>query len=461
LPFAAQQLCWHPIRSTLSGWLNGPFASELLEQLSAPPAGRRTRQRQREGKVREGALKQMALAGGGALGLSLTIGHELRRLLLVAAVLALSTLVLSVPPLGAREVVVGAYYYPWYGPFAGGHDLRQSLRGHLVPPQRPAIGFYDSRDRRTIAAHIDQSHRGNIDFWAVSWWGPNSAEDATFRKSILAHPRRAELKYAVHYESTGRLGDPSTPDFANLVPDFRYLARHYFANPDYLKHDGRPVVFMYVTRAYFNSPSARDAVAALRSTMQSEFGVNPFLVGDDLFQGGVDRKRARLWDAVTDFDVYGTVLQSGGSTSAALVELARIYDDARAAIAPLEVAFVPTASPGFNDKGVRGGHPSAPRYLIDESKPRSGDLFERMLRDVAVPRTDPQAGNILMINSFNEWHEDTQVEPAANAARTKVDDSGQGRFTEGHFYEGYGEKYLKILRSATAAHSPVRPPRPE
>ena len=59
------------------------------------------------------------------------------------------------------------------------------------------------------------------------------------------------------------------------------------------------------------------------------------------------------------------------------------------------------------------------------------------------------AGNILMINSFNEWHEDTQIEPAATAARTNVDDSGQGHFTEGRFYEGYGDKYLKILRAAT------------
>ncbi|MEX0677922.1 MAG: hypothetical protein WD063_12650 [Pirellulales bacterium] len=347
------------------------------------------------------------------------------------------------------EVVVGAYYYPWYGPFAGGHDLNQSVRGHLVPPQPPAIGAYSSRDPKTISAHIDQSHWGNISFWAVSWWGPNSAEDATFRDAILAHPRHAELKYAVHYESTGRLGSIDNPDFTNLVPDFRHLANNYFANPSYLRVDGRPVVFMYVTRAYFNSQAARDAVAELRTLMKSKFQLNPYLVGDDLFIGGVDRGRAKLWDAITDFDVYGTVLQQKGSTAAALVELAKVYDDARAAIAPLGIAFVPTASPGFNDKGVRGGHPAAPRYLVDGPKSRPGDLFARMLTNVAVPRTDPAAGNILMINSFNEWHEDTQIEASGIAPPTNVDDSGKDRFTEGHYYEGYGEKYLKILRAAT------------
>lgn len=363
--------------------------------------------------------------------------------------LAVALVALCGPRPCPSEVVVGAYYYPWYGSFAGGHDLGQSVRGHLVPPQLPAIGRYSSRDNATVAAHIDHSHRGNIDFWAVSWWGPQSIEEVAFRDAILKHPRRAELKYAVHYESTGRRGNLSTPNFNNLIPDFRHLAKHYFGDPNYLKLDGRPVVFIYVTRAYFNSQAARDAVADLRATMKQESQLNPYLVGDDLFTGGVVPARAKLWDAITDFDVYGTVLRKNGSTAAALAELAKFYDDARAAIAPLGIAFVPTASPGFNDKGVRGGHPAAPRYLVDEPKSQPGELFQRMLRDVAVPRTDPKAGNILMINSFNEWHEDTQIEPAATAARTNRDDSGKGRFTEGRFYEGYGDKYLKILRAAT------------
>ena len=39
-----------------------------------------------------------------------------------------------------------------------------------------------------------------------------------------------------------------------------------------------------------------------------------------------------------------------------------------------------------------------------------------MLNEVVVPRTDPDADNILMINSFNEWHEGSQFEPARDYA---------------------------------------------
>jgi glycoprotein endo-alpha-1,2-mannosidase len=348
------------------------------------------------------------------------------------------------------EASVGVYYYPWYGSFPGGHSLNQSLRGHLIPAQPPAIGNYDNRDSATIASHIDQSHQGNVDFWAVSWWGPSSAENTTFRNSILTHSRASELKYAIHYESTGRFGDFANPNFSNFVPDFRYLATNYFQNPNYLRIDGRPVVFMYVTRAYFNTQASRDAVANLRTTMQSEFGLDPYIVGDDVFGGGIDLQRAGLWDAITDFDVYGTALQSSGPTSAALSTLANVYDSARSAITNLDVGFIPTASPGFNDTGVRSGHPPAPRYMLDDPTSTEGLLFRRMLNEVAVPRTDPKADNILMINSFNEWHEDTQIEPTIVAARTNVDDSNQQAFTKGYYYEGYGNLYLNILRGATA-----------
>jgi glycoprotein endo-alpha-1,2-mannosidase len=385
---------------------------------------------------------------GRAVKIGLVISLLLNQRCLVSC-LAVALVAISAARSAAGDPLVGAYYYPWYGSFSGGHSVNQSLRGHLVPPQPPVLGAYSNRNSETISAHIDQSHRGNIDFWALSWWGPQSTENTTIRTSILNHPRRAELRYAIHYESTGRLGTFDNPNFSNLVPDFRYLAANYFQDPNYLRIDDRPVVFMYVTRAYFNTQASRDAVANLRAAIQAEFHVNPFIVGDDLFGGGVNLQRAMLWDAITDFDVYGTSMQSRGSTSAALSHLTSVYNGALQSLAPTNVAFIPTASPGFNDSGVRSGHPAAPRYLTDDPNSKEGDLFARMLNEVVVPRTDPKADDILMINSFNEWHEDTQIEPTIVAPRTNVDDSGTQRYTEGHYYEGYGNLYLDILAAAT------------
>jgi hypothetical protein len=70
-------------------------------------------------------------------------------------VLSIAMLVaISEGRLAGAEPVVGVYCYPWYGSFSGGHSLKQSLRGHLVPPQPPAIGYYNNRNGATIGSHI-------------------------------------------------------------------------------------------------------------------------------------------------------------------------------------------------------------------------------------------------------------------------------------------------------------------
>lgn len=363
--------------------------------------------------------------------------------------LTLTLLAAIMPAATARGALVGAYYYPWYGPFAGGHSWTDTLRARLQPPQLPQLGYYSSRDRSAIESQIDQSHRGNISFWATSWWGPGSSEDKTIHDVILSDPRAAELRYAIQYESTGRLGTFAQPNYANLVPDFRYLAQNYFNNPNYLRIDGRPVVFLYLTRAYFNTPASRAAVADLRQSMQSEYHIDPYLIGDDVFAGDINGQRMRLWDAVTDFDVYGTALEARGSTAAAVNALAGTYRQARTTAHSVGIGFVPTASPGFNDRGVRAGHVAAPRHLTDVAGAGEGSLFSRMLSQVVVPDADPVAGNLLMVNSFNEWHEDTQIEATLPAPPTTQDDSGMGAYTQGYSYSGYGDLYLDELRQAT------------
>ena len=349
----------------------------------------------------------------------------------------------------SAEILNGVYYYPWYGLTA--NSTYYSLRGHLVPDHDPALGNYDSRNSGVISAHIDYSHTANIHFWAVSWAGSNKYTDKVLKNNILPHPRAGELKYAILYESNNRIGPPDNPDYSKLIPDFDYIAKTYFGNPNYLKIKGKPVVFIYLARVYF-APGVGDAELAMLRAAHPEL----YIVADDVFGSGYSSAQAKKWDAVTVYDAYGQSLGTHGSTRQGLNQLKSNYDEAISACRRVNVPFIPTVGPGYNDRVVRSGHDGAPRYFEDKPNSVEGDVFRAMLRSVAVPRVDPRTGNMLMIVSFNEWHEDSQIEPTkGTAGKTKKDDSSSGdAYTQGDYYTDYGDLYLKILRQETTSQKP-------
>lgn len=353
---------------------------------------------------------------------------------------------------------VGAYYYPWFKKDAGPEGLdwmnqRQNtwrenvMRFKLKPSQKPLLGCYDSEDPEVIGGHIEQSVRGGVDFWAVSWWGPETPTDQAFREAILTHPQSDKLEYAVLYEATGRFGEFSAPSYDKWLDDLAYMKEHYFEHPSYLKIDGRPVLFVYLTRQYFRG-RGEDALADLRAAFPEVY-----LVGDDVFFSGAPDETykpewAQQFDAVTAYDVYGQSVGPLGGTRAAVDFLAGNYAKAKKVANSVGTGFIPAIAPGYNDTAVREGHPGRARYFSDVPDSVEGDVFRSMIADVALPNVDELSDRIFMVTSFNEWYEDTQIEPTSGTQEpAKHDSSPTGAdYTGGQTYYDYGYLYLDILR---------------
>jgi glycoprotein endo-alpha-1,2-mannosidase len=340
--------------------------------------------------------------------------------------------------------VIGAYYYPWYGvnnrPLS--HDWDRLMRRKLNPPQKPAAGLYRSDDSDVIAKHVAQSRRAGLDFWAVSWWGPGSATDRTIREAIFKHSDADELRYAVLYETTGRLGGFDRPRHDQLVQDLTYLEKHFFKHPYYLRISGRPVLFIYLTRVYFRE-TGLDKLAEVRKQFP-----DVYIVGDDVFGADYKGEWAKRFDAVTSYDVYGQSMQQYKATSRAVDALASNYTNAKKIANSVGRAFVPAVSPGYNDTAERPGHPGAARYFVNQPESKEGDLFRAMIRRAALPHLDERCGRLLMVTSFNEWYEDSQIEAtASDTGTTAIDNSDtKSHFTGGDRYTDYGPLYLDILR---------------
>ena len=339
----------------------------------------------------------------------------------------------------AADEDVGVYYYPWYGSdFHGG----QYLREHLVPVQQPTLGEYDDMDPAVVAKHIAWSEYAEIDVWVASWWGPRSREDQTLLGHILPHPDLGSLRIAVIYETVG-LTNQFT-DYSAVSGHISYLAANYFDDPHYLRIDGKPVLFVYLTRVLAHEGQLTNTIATMRSAAQAA-GHDLYIVGDQAFgtPAGPPASFDEL-DAITNYDVYGSMGVHGFAGQAAVDAYFAAQDQWRALANAAGVDYLPAITPGFNDTGVRQGHDPVSRQLTTESD--FGSLFASMLA-LAQDRTDGDAHDLVMVTSWNEWHEDTQIEPVTEAAPTNRDDSADGNdYTHGLSYEGYGTLYLDILR---------------
>ena len=96
----------------------------------------------------------------------------------------------------------------------------------------------------------------------------------------------------------------------------------------------------------------------------------------------------------------------------------------------------------------------APRYLTDVAGSGEGSLFSAELDQSVLPNLDAAAGNMMMVSTFNEWHEDTQIEPSNIAPATSIDISGSNTYSQGYAYTGYGNLYLDLLHQKTSVPDP-------
>ncbi|KAG7352533.1 glycosyl hydrolase family 99 protein [Nitzschia inconspicua] len=345
------------------------------------------------------------------------------------------------------ELTVGVYYYPWYkDDFHRGDGY---VRNQLSPPQEPWLGEYDDTNPIIIAKHLEWSRQANIGLWVTSWWGQGSREDVTLKTAILRHPELNSHQFAIFYETTGRIKESEGFSTQRVEPDVAYLCQEYFDHPNYFRLDGKPVLFVYLTRKLDMNQKLPEVLQLMRQAATNAGCGDVYIVGDHVFQGPPETEDLypplSMLNAVTNYDVYGSMGGKGGYVGQDGVT--RYYNQQRRwrdLAHNSDCHFIPAVSPGYNDLGVRPekAHPPLSRKLSATSP--HGSLFEAALRQARTLVDGPTTQNLLMVNSFNEFHEDTQIEPVIGPTTTLPES-----LTNGLEYDGYGELYLDILRKET------------
>ena len=344
-------------------------------------------------------------------------------------------------------LTVGAYYYAWYGS-DGAHWRLGTLRGGLDPAEPPQLGWYDSRDPAVIAQHYAWAQHYGVDVFFTSWRGPGSFDDVTIRDSLLPSPARGPTQLALLYESVERLGmGPDnritlTPDSEQtMFDDFDYMARTYFDRPGYYRIDGRPVVIVYASRILRGDVAG--TIEGIREHLISTYGVNPYLIGDEVdWDNPPDPFRIALFDAITGYTLDSRTQVAGWPSQIGYLQaIGRRVRQFQKMATEEGVAFIPDALPGFDSRAVRPE--DSERVLPRALGPRSSQtsLFASTLA-LAGSLVDPSLG-LLNVTSWNEWNEDTEIEPtalgpAATTAPTEL--------TQGYTFAPFGFSLLDVLK---------------
>jgi hypothetical protein len=283
----------------------------------------------------------------------------------LSIVLALAALCLPVSAQAATRV--SAFYYPWYATSAhDGSYQHWSQRGHTPPNDiasafYPARGIYSSADRLVVGEQMDELHTAGVDEIAVSWWGRGSAEDARL-PVVLAAARARGISVAAHLEPyPGRT-------VAGTIDDVHYL-------------HGLGIRTFYVYRA-LELPSL-DWLAA-NATLRAEGDV---MIAQTALVGAA---AAAGFAGVYTYDI---VVYSGD-------KFMRLCTQAHKA----HLICAPSVGPGYDARRGSGD----PTIKLR----RNGATYDHMWRAAIAAHADR-----VTITSYNEWHEGTQIEPAARPGR--------------------------------------------
>jgi glycoprotein endo-alpha-1,2-mannosidase len=265
----------------------------------------------------------------------------------------------------AASLPVSIFYYPWYSTaLRDGAYVHWAQRGHAPPYDiasgfYPARGLYSSADLLVVGEQMQEIASMGVGEVSVSWWGRGSVEDDRL-PVVMAAARAVGLSVAIHIEPYhGRSA-------ASVAGDIAYLS-------------GLGVNVFHVYEP--QDVSAQDWAA-----------MNDALEGITVLAqtGLAGLAAAGHFDGLYTYDL----LTYGGATFRRICEQAHTRG----------LLCAPSVGPGYDARRGSGDPRVKPR--------RNGATYDAMWSSLVSSGADG-----VTITSFNEWHEGTQIEPAASARR--------------------------------------------
>jgi hypothetical protein len=312
------------------------------------------------------------------------------------------------PVLPPMKVKLGAYYFPVMIDF-------QHAKGGVadLPHLRARLGLYNEALPEVADWHVWWAVTHGISFFVYDWYGNQDMDFLSdcLDRGLLESRFKDSIEFAVHWCNYWQPQEyrPFNHSDEGLERMIRTLCERYFSQPNYLKINNRPVLYILMPIRIVNEhggwEGARKALNRLRAIVL-EYGHpglylvavqdSPFML--DLGDAG--------FDAATAYSFMFRDVPLDETGSAPYQALLPQYRDgwriARERAHAQGIAYIPTAWAGWDDAGRSG----AKRIRTAGNTPGA---FRRMLEE--LPQFVEPGARLAHVEAWNEWGEGTAIEP--------------------------------------------------
>lgn len=336
-------------------------------------------------------------------------------------------------PSKPNEYITIAQLNLWYhGPGCYGGFEAFDCSGNRTTALTPLLGkTYDSADPLVIKQQIDWATAYGVDAFSIEWTTPREVSGSlenNLDDAFLKAPNLNKIRWCIFYDFELRLKQTpglnvdlshglnfNDPNVANtFVSDFDHFAQKYFSQAQYLKIDGRPVVYVWGT--WNAQGNYADAFAQARKKA-ADRGFDVFIVGDIIRADTFKQNLAASYDANTNFTFLIQGLpawpKDQGAAAIAVDHILGLWQkdikDLKVTGRQDEVQLEPGFTPQFDNRLFS---PDNSIYTPALTKDQVTTMAE-VVRKYAQP-VGSQGWKLVWLNTWNDWAETTTFEPTIN-----------------------------------------------
>lgn len=307
----------------------------------------------------------------------------------------------------------------------------------------PVLGEYSNiknmvQGKAVVDQHLEWLNQADVDFLILTIRSGSTANssfrtDTSYINRILSSPNLGDLKiaFAYDYGGLGLGSDVPTADnqtmlienkagaLANYIKDYTDFMGPYFDKPAYMKVDGKNLVFLMNAYRLWSKDNPA-LTQSVRDALQAK-GHEIFLVGEQETWSPPQRYEHRFRNAV-DGIFHSNYLAIATNDLTRLYQFHQVTDQAwkysKNMFNTWGVEYIPRIGPSRNSN-LNSGNAISPYY---------NPYFEKDSTFFAdycnVGKLNADRKRIVLVESWNEWRYDTQIEPATE----------------------YGDLYLQMLK---------------